>query len=534
MNISEGMKLSESLSSILGVDEKAISINESFYNLDIKINISESFHIKGNDILFLNELIKDDFQIDFLYCDSSDKTFNKSDIFLLADKFAKEIEEKLKDLDFSDPDDLQVINSFKIQISIRKKIADQILCIYNFSAFCKYWGNLSWKDRLTALSESELKKGVIFYLLEGNILPFKTEGFYFTNDVSIKPHLIDCIEDVRENVYWCDIDMYPLTPISFHFIERPLVNNIFVNTFDTLSIFFSLCTLFDITTISENGEKLKFKLCGYKNICGIFCLNQHSENLIQTESEYYKLFRWVYIGEGNKSDKIGIVRNILSLFINSNNINIQENVFVSVKSSFKTYLKENLNKYVAIRNQIFQELDSIIALSSTVKKDFLDGFKKNLLACITFFMSTLVLKVIVNDSTSKKIFSSKIALLSYAVFFISFLYMLWMKKDIDNEKKNIVKRYSILKERYSDLLIPEEIDVIFRHGEELNDQLSYIDDIKKRYALLWEYSLFVLFFVVTILSDIGSYLVQFLLYLISDFQFLFNKSLHFFVNLCSF
>jgi len=108
--------------------------------------------------------------------------------------------------------------------------------------------------------------------------------------------------------------------------------------------------------------------------------------LKNTENEYFKIFRWIYIGEGNKTDKIGIARNVLSLFIANDNIAIEDNVFISIQSSFKTYLKENLDKYVAIRNQIYQELDAIISLSSAVKKDFLEGFKHNLLACITFLV----------------------------------------------------------------------------------------------------------------------------------------------------
>lgn len=105
------------------------------------------------------------------------------------------------------------------------------------------------------------------------------------------------------------------------------------------------------------------------------------------------------------------------------------------------------------------------------------------------------------SSINNSLFSKDVVLLSYAIFFISFLYMIWMRNDINNEKKNISKRYKILKERYSDLLINEEIDAIFRHGEELEEQIDYIDGFKKQYSILWSISLFILFLVVTILSD---------------------------------
>ena len=58
------------------------------------------------------------------------------------------------------------------------------------------------------------------------------------------------------------MDLYPFSPIYFYCIQRPNVENAFVKSFDILSVVFSLCTLFDITSLDNNI--LKFKLCGYK------------------------------------------------------------------------------------------------------------------------------------------------------------------------------------------------------------------------------------------------------------------------------
>lgn len=65
-----------------------------------------------------------------------------------------------------------------------------------------------------------------------------------------------------------------------------------------------------------------------------------------------------------------------------------------------------------------------------------------------------------------------------------------MRGDIEVEKKNISNRYVVLKKRYSDLLIPKEIDIILRNGEELKEQMGYIDLVKKKI-----YSFMDLFFV---------------------------------------
>lgn len=494
------MKLIEEISSLFGVSVDNILMEESLFHAKISLHIHCQFNLTGEKLISLKELIYDDYQIDFLYCQSSEITLNKNYTLSYADEFVSKIINRVEDLDWSDPDDKQVLNSLTIQIAIRKIIKKQILHIYNFASLCLFWEKLCWRDRLNALSKNDLKNGAVFYLLEDDIKPFKTEAFYFTNDITLKPQITDYMEDIRENVYWSNIDIYPLSPIYFHLIQRGDISNIFTKTFDVLSTIISLCTLFDITSICED-DCLKYKLCGYKNVSGKMDIEIYSIELAKTELEYYKLFKWVYVGEGNKSDKIGIVRNILSLFITNNSIGIQENVFLSVQSSFKTYLKDNLDKYVAIRNQVYQELDSIIALSSATKKDFLDGFKNNLLACVTFFFSTLVLEVLGKNQQSTNLFSSDVAILCNAIFLISFLYMLWMRGDIDHEKKNISKRYSILKERYSDLLIPKEVDIILRNGKELNEQIDYINLIKRKYTILWICSLLILVIIVIILSN---------------------------------
>ncbi len=494
------MKIIEEVSSIFGVCIEDILMKESLYNAEISFRISCRFDLTGEKLLNLKELIYDDYQIDFLYCQSSEITLNANYTLSCADEFVAKIIGKMEDLDWNDPDDIQVLNSLVIQIVIRKEIREQVLSVYSFVSLCLFWEELLWRERLDTLSKNDLRNGVVFYLLEDDVHPFKTEAFYFTNDRNLKPRIANYTEVVRENVYWSNIDIYPLNPIYFHIIERNDIGNIFTETFDVLSTVLSICTLFDITSICEE-DCLKYKLCGYKNIAGKLNIEMYSIELAKTESEYYKLFKWVYVGEGNKSDKIGIVRNILSLFIANNSIEIQENVFLSVQSSFKTYLKDNLDKYVAIRNQIYQELDSVIALSSTAKKDFLDGFKNNLLACVTFFFSTFVLEVLGENQQSTNLFSFDAAILCYAIFLISFLYMLWMRGDIEHEKKNISKRYSILKKRYSDLLIPREIDMILRNGEELDEQINYINLIKKKYTILWICSLLILVIIVAVLSE---------------------------------
>lgn len=443
MIILNAMKLINLISTTFGIGVQDLLLKESFNEVEVCFRLPRPFCVIADDINLFYAQILDDCQFDFLYCGNSEITINSLHSITDVENFVSHISDKLASLDLNDPDDIEVVNSFSILVKIRKEIRERVLNIYDFIALCNYWNDLTWENRLFVLSKEELKRGIVFYLLEDDICSFKTEGFYFSHNREEKPHIVNCLEDIRENVYWGNLDVYKLTPLYFHITQRSNVENIFQETFDVLSAVFSLCSILDIVSLNAKDGKLVYKLCGYKNINGELNIDNSFSLLKNTENEYFKIFRWIYIGEGNKTDKIGIARNVLSLFIANDNIAIEDNVFISIQSSFKTYLKENLDKYVAIRNQIYQELDAIISLSSAVKKDFLEGFKHNLLACITFFFSTIVLEVLGGNSKSYFLFTKEVCILCYAVFFISFLYLLWMRGDIEVEKKNISNRYVV-------------------------------------------------------------------------------------------
>lgn len=494
------MKLISLISTTFGIDQQNILLKESISEVEASFKIPHRFNIVVDNINSFYTQISDDCQFDFLYCENSEVTLSLSDNMADSEEFIEYIKDKLQSLNLNDPDDIEVADSFSIIIKIRKEIRERVLNVYDFIALCDYWSQLTWENRLLALSKEELRNGVVFYLIDEDAPSFKTGGFYFSRDQNDKPHIIDCLKDIRENVYWGNLDEFKLTPLYFHIIHRSDVENIFQKTFDVLSTIFSLCSIFDIVSLNARDGTLTYKLCGYKNINGNLNINDSLVRLESVESEYYKIFKWIYVGEGNRTDKVGIARNVLSLFITNESIIIDDNAFVSVQSSFKIYLKENLDKYVAVRNQIYQELDAIIALSSSVKKDFLQGFKQNLLTCVTFFFSTIILEVLGDDSKSSFLFSKDVCILCYIVFFISLLYLRWLRGDIEVEKKSISNRYDVLKKRYSDLLIPKEIDIILRNGEDLKEQMVYINEVKRKYTVLWLYSLLILCVTVTVLS----------------------------------
>ena len=66
----------------------------------------------------------------------------------------------------------------------------------------------------------------------------------------------------------------------------------------------------------------------------------------------YKLMSWSFEG-GSCADKIGLLRNILSIHLDgSGNIKFDNEVWDTVRSNYQIYLKGNIQDYLDVKNKI--------------------------------------------------------------------------------------------------------------------------------------------------------------------------------------
>lgn len=135
-----------------------------------------------------------------------------------VENFVSYISDKFVSLDLNDFDDIEVVNFFFILVKIRKEIRERVLNIYDFIVLCNYWNDLIWENWLFVLLKEELKRGIVFYFLEDDICFFKIEGFYFFYNREEKFYIVNCLEDIRENVYWGNFDVYKLIFLYFYII----------------------------------------------------------------------------------------------------------------------------------------------------------------------------------------------------------------------------------------------------------------------------------------------------------------------------
>jgi len=384
--------------------------------------------------------------------------------------------------------------------------------IYDFGLFDKFVNDLGPVSFLKVINK-DLKDngGLCFYVYDDSFEEFNTLFLKFSKAPPKDDNVSFCeTHKIRENCHFGNQDEYPYSPIYFNLIQRPEAKNNTIITLDSLCFLFSIICIFDITTI--NDSELYYKLNGYKTFEGKLT---YDELPLDSLGTYVKIFEWIYSESSNVSDKIGLVRNILSIYLKTNSLDIPEGVFYSVKSGFKTYLQENLNRYIEVRNKIGEQLQTLTHRANLVIDEYLNKYQKNIISFITFFVSVLLIQVL-NNKQFSEVFTKDATIIAFSILAVSTVFMIISLLHLNNEKQRLIKKYDNLKKRFRDLLIKEDIQKILRNDEEFNDDIQYLITHRKLYTIMW--ILTIIFFFIAVVS-LSTYLNW---KTISDFIFKYN------------
>jgi len=382
-----------------------------------------------------------------------------------------------------------------IKFSISKSGKKGTVNVYSFSAFSEFWSEWDLRSALTVLRENGGDNGLSFIFQEEGLEEFHSEYLYFGYTKKGKVLKCDEIFKIKENCHFGSVEMFPFSPRHFYLISRPSTDTPITKKLDLLALLFSVVSIFDITSFSD--RELSYKLIGYKSFEGIITY----EDLKITSLEvYFKIFKWIYLNDGIPNDKLGLTRNILSLYLKDSTLEIQDNVYYSIQSGFKTYLKENVSKYIELRNKITDELGWISQRAGEIVESHLSNYQKSTFTFLSFFISVFVLRIL---STKKftDVFTKDATLLSFAFILISLAYMLFSIIKLNRERARLLRKYENIKSRYEDLLIKDDIDKILNGDAEFKYEDSYIKSQRKLYSWLWGVTLLLLLLCVITLSS---------------------------------
>lgn len=478
------MNLFEHLNKIFTPSVKNEVVNaEKFSNYKISYYFS---NFKTFDVITIQNIaeqicIEDTFSLQIKVGENDAIVFDNNENNFI--QFSKKIDEEKRIIE-----DEAVHLKFEV-----RKNTENLINIYNFDCFVKFWANLSTIDILKLLKKYQNKFGAnVFILHEHEIKEFYTRNISFSYSSRSTNNRNNFIS---ENCHFANIEEFPFNAHYFYLIERPTENYVIVDTLDRLCMLFSIACIFDITSIKESN--LFYKLNGYKS----FEANINIDSLdLQLTGIYYKIFDWIYSEESKISDKIGITRNIISLSLVSKSLSISDSVFISITSGYKAYLQENISKYIEIRNKIVDEISWISQKSSEIIANYLNNYQKSIFTFLSFFISVFILRFL-NGGDIEAVFNKEVTIFSVAFLLLSPIYLLFSLWDLKLNKDRLERKYENIKNQYTDLLEQADINRILKDNIEFNYEMDFIEMRKKNYTILWISTIIVLLSAVLSVSN---------------------------------
>lgn len=402
---------------------------------------------------------------------------------------------------------------FELELILNKK-QNNITPIYYLDLFIDQIflvnkSEVNITEMLLFFSERKSKNKNAFKLinLSGT---FRTTQFIFSDsDYEISRFTNQFTETIEEKIYSnfhefgniIGLNLYQLKLLPDYFIAIENTSK----EFDKLNrLFLFLTSIFSLVLISNiskiDGENLEYKIVGYKNIeeeinlTEIFNIFDYSNNVL------YKIFNWVYLSsDQNTYERIGIARNILSLYVkNSLVFEVTPNILDSLKSNYDIYLKENVENYINVLNHAVELMNSISIESIRLADDFSSKFKNGFNSFITFFISTILITVI-SEGELVNIFTDEIYLISMGFILLSICYLIFSYVEL---KDNIVRINILIDEnisRYTTILDKDEVNKIFNVGKDGENKITnLLKKSRNRTLFLWGISLSILTVIITI------------------------------------
>lgn len=358
-----------------------------------------------------------------------------------------------------------------LKCHVEKEITeDNHLNVYDYDKFCLWVNERKILEVISMFSNLLIEHDyIVFDILDNNIL-FSTKTFEFKGN-TIVGNLLNEYRDerlsiVRENSNFRNMSLYPVLPEDFSF-EHKNSNNLLQDVFEKIECLLSMAYIANDTEI--NDEVMKVRISGQRNVD-----MQCSINAIEYNKELIKIYNWIYNG-GNATDKAVIARNILSLHCRyADLLHIDEKTYSSIQSNYMLYQRENVDKYLDLKNLVAQNINETIEKASELALSIPNGIKNNVLAVFTFLF-TVILANIVSDAPLTNIFTRDITAIFEIILGASFVFLAYTLYETNYKISKIKRGYVKLKENYEDVFDVVELQEIFRED---NFEETTIKEIK--------------------------------------------------------
>ena len=376
-------------------------------------------------------------------------------------------------------------DEISIELNIDKTIKNNILSVYQYEEFSKHIIDKPLLEVMRIFHGLLLdREYIIFELFDSNVI-FSTNTMIFKSsqldNLTMTFPRNNKLEICNQISSFFNILDFKLIPEDFKIISST-ENNVFEEIFNKIKTLMSLIYISNTSVI--NNEELNLEIVGQRKL--EFNYNINSDMIDNTE--LYRIYEWVST-DGNSIDKAIIARNIISLHCQFTDlINTDAKTFSSIQSNFKLYQKDNVDKYIELKNKVAEYILEIVNSTGDIVINLLDKLKQNMIACFTFLLS-VVLANIVSNQPLDNIFTKEITAISEIVLFVSVIFLIISVLEMNYRLNKLVSGYNELKRSYNGILDERDIINIFEEDNEDGNILDKnIKDAKSKrniFTIIW-------------------------------------------------
>lgn len=375
-----------------------------------------------------------------------------------------------------------------LEIVIHKN-SHEYIAIYSMDNFIQY---LNETKNVNFIFELFEKNNKIFKVLSEEDVDIKTNSFYFAspqnfqNGVSFEDRNGEKLKKINENCHFGNATSVKFLPEDFYYkFGNSFSNQNLKNLFERLSMALLLRVFSDVSEFDE--DRLIFKMFGYKTI-------QHEYDFmsIQTNfvNDYYQSYNDLFFDNSNFIDKIGLARNVISLHsVNQDFTNIKGDIYASIKSNYNIYLKENIKKYIDLKNKITDKLFTISNSFDNLVDEFSKSFKSSFYTLSTIFLSLILLQLMKGNTSSVSILTLEVYVFLIAVLFAMYLFKKYVIFELSEKKNRLFQQYEQLKNQYISLLDENDLDELLMYDNFKEKNNAYINKQRNQYSKYWNITL---------------------------------------------
>lgn len=299
---------------------------------------------------------------------------------------------------------------------------------------------------------------------------------------------------------------------DFNYMDITQKNKNITELIDYLKKLKGLLSLFFLSEFIElENNNITIKINNTYNLNAHFNFANFSFSSNKDIDELYKVYRWVYNNENKENilEKLELARIQIAknLTFENNCFKIKtENIMSNLRSMYKIYLKENVDKYIEATNKVAEIISQMIFRQNEIISSFTNSLKTNSILLISFFISLVVYNNLAAGKTS--VFNESNFLLVFLFTIISVSSLCLSYRQVKQNLNRAIKYYNKQKEIYEHLFSKDDIEQLFSN-EYIDTMENNVTNDLKLYTKVWIFELILIFSIsgiVTYIKEISKFI----------------------------